>query len=117
MANIILTFAILGAAFAWYAAGFRVPTRFAPYAGVVRPAVAAAGWVIFVVVVGQAAINVVGAYFSEPGTHFFSPHKNADAYWLMIALQLTVGVLLGGSLIKMARAKSWRARHLALPDA
>jgi hypothetical protein len=117
MANILLAFAILGVAFAWSRKDFRVPLRWAPYAGTARPAVSVAGWVILVVVVGDAAANVVGGYLSAPGVHFFSSFKNADAFWLMIALRVVVGLLLGGSLIKMARDRAVSTNDVALPDA
>ena len=117
MANIALAFAILAIAFVWYRTDFRLPTSLAPYRHVARPTLAVVGWVILVIVVGDAAVNVVSGYVAEPGVHFFSPYKNADAFWLMIALRVTVGILLGGSLIKMARAQSGDARNVALPNA
>lgn len=88
-----------------------------PYAEAMRAAVAVIGWVILLGVGGEATAHVVSVSLAEPGVHFFSPYKNADAFWLMITLRVTVALLLGGSLIKMARARSAHARDTAFPDA
>jgi hypothetical protein len=117
MANIALAFVILAIAFAWYRTDFQVPKRLMPYRNAARPSLALAGWSILVLVVGEAAANVVMGFLDELGVHFFSPYKNADAFWHMIALRVTVGLLLGGSLIKMARDPSVRSRDIVLPDA
>jgi hypothetical protein len=94
------------------------PRDLTPYAEAMRAAVAVIGWVILLLGVGgEATAHVVSVSLAEPGVHFFSPYKNADAFWLMITLRVTVALLLGGSLITRARARAAPARDTAFPDA
>jgi hypothetical protein len=111
LANLLLVVAILGGVYTWSRANFGVPSRFSALAPLARPAVTAVGWVLLVYLVGDAALNVVTGYLTAPGVHYYSPHQNADAFWLGMAIRIAAGLVLGGSLIKLARGSHHAARH------
>ena len=105
LANLYLVLVVLGGFFAWSRADFRVPQRFSSFARLARPAVAVTGWAIMVYLVGDAVMNVVTGYVVAPGVHFYSPYQNAGPFWVGIAVRIAAGILVGGSLIRMARGR------------
>jgi hypothetical protein len=108
MANTLLCLGIAALAYAWSRLGFRLPGALRVPPRLPHRAVRVGGWAIILLVSAYSLGGVIGGRTQiarSPVVLYASRHTQPGLFWLQIAWQLGVGLLVGGALVRLSRAQ------------
>lgn len=108
MENVLLGLAILGAVYAWYRMDFHLPRSLRAVPVSPRVAVVLAGCCIVLITSGRAVGGVVVSgrtQVSQDPVYYARRDTQPRLFWRQIALELGMGLVVGGGLIGLGRKR------------